>query len=506
MGIEILLTIPKREEDFQKWLEKLRREFDEKIAAHEQGECDVEDGASIRKEAPHNDIMIYWIYEIDLDRLVFHIDSKPLFRLDHLPGNDLFLESIGSDHYGHRAYTSFTPPKYRYNWDAPPPVVVDAAVELYKNQAAGSAAISDLLSAPESMNDREAVRVQVLQVVIGNLMRISNMGLAVRELTQVPDYNHLSSQECSLAWYLFDIAIHPQIFSKSPLAHWRQHGSHQTQWQRKDMCVHLTTHLDDQRNMQAAVARLVADVMKRPDNPTDIVYGVAFSIFHCVIVRIDTQNGFTFEHSDALQFLPSFYATSPSTPGITALARLGYHPDDELISKVAACVYPYDFVTQGLPDPLRRIKPIFAKDIFEGLIKGVLKPPGGGRIGRLLPQELWDLVAFQLYGLKDLIMFAWLSAECRTAAENALRDPIIGKYRLVQALESLAEIDSEVEEDEDNDRYEFLHSARFKFVSSTGHGIMNLGKPGTGAYGFIPKLPMPLDPGDFKSIKFCIED
>jgi len=41
--------------------------------------------------------------------------------------------------------------------------------------------------------------------------------------------------------------------------------------------------------MQAAVARLIADVMKRPDNPTNIVYGVVFSIFH------------------VLQFIPSFY-------------------------------------------------------------------------------------------------------------------------------------------------------------------------------------------------------
>jgi hypothetical protein len=341
LGVELLATIPKREKDFQKWLEKMRRDFDEMIAAHEQGDVD-EKKVTISKEAPRNDFMIEWTYEIDLDRLVFHVDSQPLFRLDHLPGNGLFLESIGFDHYGHRAYTSSTHPEYRYNWDAPPPVVTDAAVELYKNGAAGSAAISDLLSVSESMNDREAARVQVLQVIIGNLMRTTNMGLAVRELTQVPDYNHLSSQECSLAWYLIDIAIDPQIFPTEPVS--QSQDSSQKQWRRKDICVHLTTHLDDQRNMQAAVAGLVADVMKRPDNLTDIVYGVAFSIFHCVIVRIDARTGFTFEHSDALQFLSSFYATSPSTPGITALSCLGYHTDNELISKVAARVHPYDLV------------------------------------------------------------------------------------------------------------------------------------------------------------------
>ena len=84
--------------------------------------------------------------------------------------------------------------------------------------------------------------------------------------------------------------------------------------------MHLATHPDNERNMQAAVASLVAEMVKRTDNPRGIIYGVVFSIFHCVVVRIDTQSGFTFKHSGALQFLPSFHADTPCTPGITALA------------------------------------------------------------------------------------------------------------------------------------------------------------------------------------------
>jgi hypothetical protein len=158
---------------------------------------------------------------------------------------------------------------------------------------------------------------------------------------------------------------------------------------------------------------------------------------------------------------------------------------------------------------LRHIKPIFAKDVFEGLIKGVLKPPDGGRIGRLLPQELWELVAFQLYNPKDLLMFAWLSAECRNAAANALRDPIIGEYRLVHALESLAKINNEMEEDEYEEfGLEYLYSARFEVVSSTTHGIMNLGKPGAGPYGRKSKRPellMNFPTGILSSIHFSVE-
>ena len=64
--------------------------------------------------------------------------------------------------------------------------------------------------------------------------------------------------------------------------------------------MHLATHPDNERNMQAAVASLVAEMVKLTDNLRGFIYRVVFSIFHCVVVRIDTQSGFTFKHSGAL--------------------------------------------------------------------------------------------------------------------------------------------------------------------------------------------------------------
>ncbi|KAH8997929.1 hypothetical protein EDB92DRAFT_2060965 [Lactarius akahatsu] len=476
LGLQFLATIPKDSKSFQGWLAEMRQHFDEIIEARDKSELDEDDEDevnTITKEVPSNDLFIEWIYTIDLDRLVFHVDSRPLFRLDHLPNDDQFLEWIGFDHYGHRAYTSSTPSEYRYCWNAPPPIVTDATLELYKSQAvAESAALSDLLAVPERMSDKEAVRVQVLQAIIGNLMRVDHIDLLVQGLAQVSDHSHLSIQERSLASYLFDIAIDPQIFSAKQTPQCES----QTQWRRQNLCVHLATHLDDQRNLQAAVGGLVADAMKCPDNSRGIIYGVAFSIFHCVIVRINTQSGFTFEHSDALQFLPSFHADTPSTPGITALARLGYNSDVEVISRVA---YAHAQVYQSidLPNSLRFIKPITRTDVVMGHERGVLEPPGGGRIGQLLPQEIWEHVALELYDPIDLLMLAWFSAECKSAAERVLRYSMIGEYRLVRGLDSPNKVDNMGdEEDEYNDgAYSHLYSARFEVISNAVHAIMDLG-------------------------------
>lgn len=107
------------------------------------------------------------------------------------------------------------------------PIMADATLGLYKSQAVvESMALCDLLSVPERMSNKETVHVQVLQVIIGNLMCIDHIGLLVQELAQVPDHSHLSTQEHSLAWYLFDIAIDPQIFSTK----WMAQCKSQKQW------------------------------------------------------------------------------------------------------------------------------------------------------------------------------------------------------------------------------------------------------------------------------------
>ena len=89
---------------------------------------------------------------------MFHVKSCPLFRLDHLSNADQFMEWIGFDRYDHRACASSTPLEYRYCWNASSPIVADTALELYKSQVVdASVVLSDLLSVPEHMSDKETV-------------------------------------------------------------------------------------------------------------------------------------------------------------------------------------------------------------------------------------------------------------------------------------------------------------------------------------------------------------
>ena len=86
-----------------------------------------------------------------------------------------------------------------------------------------------------------------------------------------------------------------------------------------------TTHLDDDEdNLQVSIGDMAHHVNTTLDK-VDTVYGIACSIFHCAIVRVDKNElGTLFAHTSALHILPSFYVTTMFTSGIETLSRLGY--------------------------------------------------------------------------------------------------------------------------------------------------------------------------------------
>ena len=89
-GLQVLREIPRNsKEEFEEWLKKTREEGDAQRDSKELNDPDAIDYVS--DEQPVNDIFIEWIYEIDLDNLVFHVDSRPLFRLDNMPPEDIFV-------------------------------------------------------------------------------------------------------------------------------------------------------------------------------------------------------------------------------------------------------------------------------------------------------------------------------------------------------------------------------------------------------------------------------
>jgi hypothetical protein len=207
------------------------------------------------------------------------------------------------------------------------------------------------------------------------------------------------------------------------------------------------------------VGKLVNEVLQAAGEGVDMVYGVAFSIFHCVIISVDIQSGGRCQHTPALQFIPSWYADSPSTPGIIALARLGFrigldlsHPTDSdshatILSAPAKCKLP----------------------------------SGGSEIGFAFPADICDEIVQYLYDPIDIINFGSLSPPCNVSAMRILLYPHVANHRLLSRNRvPVAPSDGE--------RYPQLYSACFDAVTESGPVIMEVGlRQGRGgSASFVP--------------------
>jgi len=126
-----------------------------------------------------------------------------------------------------------------------------------------------------------------------------------------------------------NITFLPQMFDSDVIFH-PVLTQEEFTWVRKDTVLYISTYLDDKRCLQAALSRLIDEILEETDSPGDY-FEAAFSILHCAIIKVvkDVYTT-TFSHTAALEFLPSFYADSPSMPGITALSHLGYRIDPEV--------------------------------------------------------------------------------------------------------------------------------------------------------------------------------
>ena len=319
-GLEVLHEIPRgvSKAKFEKWVRLTRKELDAKF---EELDSDSKKDDFVLDEHPEDDICIEWVYEIDLDNLVFHVDRMPMFRLDNMPPDDVFVDSISHDHFGHKALDEHTPIQYRYNWRAPPPPPrseLSSAYKSYPNRSS-TCSIHELLRMPMKMSSIERSRKALAGPLITRLMTERSVAISLRGLEAVPDRRHIPESTLKLALTFVNFAVglpNTSVPCNSSGITWN------FIWIRKDVCLRITTHLDDEDNLQASIGDLIHHI----DNSHKVgtIYGIACSIFHCAIVRLDKdERGTSFAHTPALEFLPSFYAREICTPGIEALSRLG---------------------------------------------------------------------------------------------------------------------------------------------------------------------------------------
>jgi hypothetical protein len=459
-GLEVLHEIPRNvpKEEFEEWVRKTR----EYVYAQRDSQVlnDPDDSTNyVSDKQPKNDIFIEWIYEIDLDNLVFHVDSQPLFRLDNMPPDDLFLKAISFDHFGHRAFFEHTPIHFRYDWRAPPPTPSPESLAAYNSChiRSSTSSVHDLLGIPVALSSIERVRTTFIELLVTRRMTERSVGHDVRVLENAPDRDHIPQSMLELALSLVKFAVGPPIYS---LDLWLCRPYHKIDWDfvwvRKDVCLRITTHLDDEDNLRASIGNLVHHINIRPDK-VGTIYGVACSIFHCAIVRVDKDlHGTSFAHTLAIKFLPSFYARKMSTPGIEALSRLGCQSSGvEFVD-----IIPDEY---GSGNPRRKSttdRVFLVTDMPGSAVKKV-------------PVEVWTRIGDFLASSSDLVNLASISPEALSAAADLTRYPWVEapsyplkQFRLVDVVGSAFPIQETTEKTRSKVIRKYYHQlGRAKFTA-----------------------------------------
>jgi hypothetical protein len=442
------------EDDFERWVRSLGNALDEEY--ERLIDLDDNDWKSdyVTDEQPGNGLVIEWIFEIDLDNRIFHVDSEPLFRLDNMPPTDIFLKAISFDHFGHRAYNSDTPMEFRYDWRSPPPTPSTASIDAYNSFCDPSyrSSIDELLRIPAALSSIERTHTKFMELLVTGCMGASGVGHHVRLLENVPHRNQIPPYMLKLALSLVTFAVGPPLPSL-PCRPCTTSGWDYI-WIRKDVCLRITTHLDDEANLQAAVSDLVQHINATKEK-SGVVYGVACSIFHCAVVRVDKgMRGTSSAHTSALQFLPSFYATKISTPGIDALSRLGCQASGtEFLADISESL--------NLP-PVTHSESLFASSV-----------------AAKLPVELWMRIGTFITAPIGLLSLSCISPQAMSVAADLAHYPLVMDFRLVDVIDCPPPIvwnRKEYSHEDYKDYFERLGCAKFTAVKNGRRVNVELGQ------------------------------
>jgi len=385
-----------------------------------------EDHVTISTIRPrYGDLKALYIYEVDLDHNIFHINGIPFFDLECLPSEENLLEYVQYDKNEDEnlCFVPEPPPEHKYKMP-PPPTVADSDLAMYQSSACTGThmALSDLLAAGDILSPIEQVRTSLFETVVRQCMANEYIVPIFYRIQLANDHNpRLRDDEWSVACSIANIVFAPQIFDeRSRFIYSSQPNETGFTWVRKDTVLCIATRLDDERCLQASMSRLINAILEQKDDPGDY-FGVAFSIHHCAIIKVvKGEEAMTFSYTDALQFLPSYYGDSPCTPGIAALARLADRVD------------PTPSVRASNISHQRRATMYYKRrNDRKGLIaQGADNTPPHNFSCPALPPELWQNIALHLH-VRDLITFGLVSRGCREVAWMFLRYPHVCGYRLV---------------------------------------------------------------------------
>ncbi|KAF4565665.1 hypothetical protein EYR40_002265 [Pleurotus pulmonarius] len=414
-------TIPSDPAAYRDWLDRMREEYERFL---NDPDAAAADDIQVSDSRRCTDLLIEYAYEIDLDDEVFWVNGMPMFRLDCMPTTQMFLAVLNLDDFGHCVTNVNMPTKHAYQIVMPPePSSEDLAsyesLQLLTPPSASPSTpictdVYELLGVSETPSPPDLVRIRLYEIIVGTMMSEAEYFSSLLAFTATR--NTPSSSRpfiIQTARNLVLRAFLPMVFDtemKLSVESWAQKlekcdkeggDGVRTLWLKPDVCFRAGFHLDHNDNLRAAVGGLVRDI-HQTSKAKGIVYGIICSLFHCVIVKVDLGAS-SFRHSSALQFFPSRFTESLSTPGIDALIRLASQYDDTL-GEVALSESPYH------SDALHHVPTHVDK----------------------LPPELIAKITPYIHDLMSLLAFATLNDNTRIQVSRKLSFPFIGNYRLIQ--------------------------------------------------------------------------
>ncbi|KAJ7750061.1 hypothetical protein DFH07DRAFT_775202 [Mycena maculata] len=245
----------------------------------------------------------------------------------------LFVKCIKLDLYGFRICAPSTPEEHRCNWKLRPPPVDD---NLYIAELLGKTA--------QAIGTCEAMHIGLYKVLINLARGNPEVPYGLQILEAVPHRTHISADMLSIGIGMIELALGHMLFGKEVIkSSTTVYDPAGFPWLAPDIFLQFTTHLDNECNVKENILELVEEIsLKR--RPGRIAYGILFSFFHCVIVPVDEDT--KFKSTVSMHFLPSYHTISPSTPGITAVACLGYHCLTTGTTDTANTLPPAHFLNQ----------------------------------------------------------------------------------------------------------------------------------------------------------------
>ncbi|KAF7793545.1 hypothetical protein EIP86_004659 [Pleurotus ostreatoroseus] len=374
-----------------------------------------------------------YVYELDLDNMIFLYQRYPVYHLDHMPPEDVFYRSCeiveGNIPDVIDEFYQDTPEEYRFSLSRLSklaPVVEDLEITTYEESSI------DVLSDPSSVLPSSSpnltpagdVSLHLLASILSFYRRqqpvVMYHDIALINSRRITSERGLTLCSLFAAMALFPlhiVGLPPGSFLKRGPWHDFFSRSHEDFWFiRRHICVTFGSHLLDERNAKYHISALIDRIVSDRNTP-QVTYGVVFSLFHCIVVRIDKLEArCRFIRTEVLEFLPPLHVSESFmiTPGIELLTRLGHLKGEDDLKIFHSCLSPRWWTWRG---PSRH--PNFEPRTDVAPLNHPVFAPHAPR----LPLEIMMLIASEIERPTDLFDFALASRLHMAAAIPRMRLP-----------------------------------------------------------------------------------